>query len=158
MLLIEECLVRWKTGGPSDIREGLDKLPQKVASASDGAENTEDAEPKTPENGDVALSAEVEGSEEAGIDKGTEEKAPLSGVFPIFCALWRHPLPTGVLVCPHVSWCEYSDRMPRSIGCSILVERDLSWQQVQRQLSNDLVQKLPIATELESTVFKKTRV
>lgn len=84
VLLMEGCLVRWKAGGTSDIREGLDKLPQKVASASDGAENAEDAEPKTPENGDVALSADVEGSEEAVIDKGPEEKAPPSGGIPAF--------------------------------------------------------------------------
>ena len=96
-------LARWKAGGTSDIREGLDKLPQKVASASDGTETPEDAEPKTPENGDVAPSAEVEGSEEASIEKDAEEKAPLSGGFTTFCALYIHPC--AYSLCLHVHMC-----------------------------------------------------
>lgn len=73
-------MLRWteKASETKDITEGLEKLPQEVASAPDSAE-TEDITPPAADNKVATPSAHPKIADEDAVAKSTEEKAPESG-------------------------------------------------------------------------------
>ncbi len=74
------CGRRWteKTTGTSDITEGLEKLPQEVASAPATAD-TEQAEAAAPDSGSAPAATEPAAAEEGSVDKSAEEKVEEAG-------------------------------------------------------------------------------